>query len=73
MKTLDEIEAAAAALPIDQQQALFARLASRFARKRVQVEKPLGVLEIEPVSVGRVLQPLTEDDDLLGEMLESRE
>lgn len=31
-----------------------------------------GVLDIEPVSLGSVLRPLTSDDDLLGEMLENR-
>jgi len=31
-----------------------------------------SVLDIPPVSVGAVLQPVTSDDDLLGEMLEDR-
>jgi hypothetical protein len=31
-----------------------------------------SVLDIEPVSVGALLQPLGRDDDLLGEMLEGR-
>jgi hypothetical protein len=31
-----------------------------------------GVLDIKPVSLGSVLNPNTADDDLLGEMLESR-
>jgi hypothetical protein len=30
------------------------------------------VLDIPPVSLGRVLRPLTANDDLLGEMLEDR-
>ena len=33
---------------------------------------PHSVLDIPPVSIGEVLHPLTSDDDLLGEMLESR-
>ena len=31
-----------------------------------------GILDIGPVSLGAVLRPLTSNDDLLGEMLESR-
>ncbi|MCE9547209.1 MAG: antitoxin family protein [Planctomycetia bacterium] len=30
------------------------------------------VLDIQPISVGRILHPLSSDDDLLGEMLEGR-
>jgi hypothetical protein len=32
-----------------------------------------SILDIPPVNVGAVLQPLTSDDDLLGEMLEDRQ
>jgi hypothetical protein len=31
-----------------------------------------GILDIPPVSLGQVLRPLTDDDDLLGDMLEGR-
>jgi hypothetical protein len=31
-----------------------------------------SVLDIPPVNLGSVVQPLTRDDDLLGEMLEGR-
>jgi hypothetical protein len=31
-----------------------------------------SVLDIPPISVGSVLRPFTESDDLLGEMLEGR-
>jgi len=31
-----------------------------------------SIVDIVPVSVGRVLRPLSADDDLLGEMLEGR-
>jgi hypothetical protein len=31
-----------------------------------------SILDIAPVSLGVLLRPLTDDDDLLGEMLESR-
>lgn len=34
--------------------------------------QPHSILDIPTVSVGRVLRPLTSDDDLLGEMLEGR-
>jgi hypothetical protein len=34
--------------------------------------KPHSILDIPPVSVGKVLRPFTADDDLLGEMLEGR-
>lgn len=35
-------------------------------------QQPHSVLDIPPVSVGRVLRPLTSEDDLLGEMLDGR-
>jgi hypothetical protein len=31
-----------------------------------------SVLDIPPVSMGKMLRPLTSEDDLLGEMLEDR-
>jgi hypothetical protein len=31
-----------------------------------------GILDIQPVSLGSVVRPLTADDDLLDEMLEER-
>ena len=34
--------------------------------------KAHSILDIPPVSVGKVLRPLTADEDLLGEMLEGR-
>jgi predicted DNA-binding antitoxin AbrB/MazE fold protein len=44
------------------------------ARVTVQSLAPEGhsVLDIRPVSLGKVLSPLSPDDDLLGEMLEGR-
>jgi predicted DNA-binding antitoxin AbrB/MazE fold protein len=43
-------------------------------RVTVQSLAPEGhsVLDIRPVSLGKVLNPLSPDDDLLGEMLEDR-
>lgn len=38
-----------------------------------QVQGGHSVLDIPTVSVGAVLQPLSADDDLLGEMLEGRQ
>ncbi len=34
--------------------------------------KAHSILDIPPVSLGSVVQPLTSEDDLLGEMLEGR-
>ena len=34
--------------------------------------KTHGILDIPPVSLGRVLIPFSRDDDLLGELLEGR-
>jgi hypothetical protein len=36
------------------------------------VETTHGILDIPPISLGRIVQQLTADDDLLGEMLEGR-
>lgn len=34
--------------------------------------KAHGILDIPPVSLGRMVRPFTVEDDLLGEMLEGR-
>jgi hypothetical protein len=39
---------------------------------RMKDSQPRSVLDIETVSVGSVLHPLTSEDDLLDEMLEGR-
>jgi len=79
MKTLAEIETAADALPAEDKQELvrylLARLDAQTAEARYPTEMPPqghGILDIAPVKLGRVLQPVTSDDDLLGEMLEGR-
>jgi hypothetical protein len=72
MSTLAEIERAADALPQDQQERLFERLSERMRRRRLNSIPPHSVLDIAPVSLGRVIGPLSADDDLLGEMLEGR-
>ena len=80
MRTLAETEAAVETLPSPAQEELFAFLAARLGRGRTpqlsEPRKPVvsghSVLDIVPVHVGRVLRPLSPDDDLLGEMLEGR-
>jgi hypothetical protein len=72
MSTLTEIERATADLPLQQQERLFEWLAGRLQRQLA--DKPIGhsVVDIAPVSLGRVLQNLGPGDDLLDEMLEYR-
>jgi hypothetical protein len=79
MRTLVEIETAADALaPQDQQELLrflLQRLDAQEADGRFAARRPPqahSILDIEPVQIGRVLQPLTADDDLLEEMLDGR-
>ncbi len=38
----------------------------------IPVAKSHSVLDIPPVHVGRILRPLSPDDDLLDEMIEAR-
>ena len=64
--TLAEIEAAAAALSLDEQKKLFAWLASRVQSDRSVSTPTHSVLDIPPVSLGEILKPLTGDDDLLA-------
>ena len=73
MSTLKEIERAADALPPDQQGSLLEWLAERMRRRRLGSAPPHSVLDIAPVSLGRVIRPLGPDDDLLGEMLDGRQ
>ena len=42
------------------------------ASPRIEGSRSHSVLDIATMSVGRVLRPLSSDDDLLGEMLEGR-
>lgn len=69
MSTLTDIETAAAGLPLEDQQRLHRWLSDRL-EKRSNQRVPHSVLDIPPASVGRVLQDLASEDDLLGEMLE---
>lgn len=70
--TLADVEAAAAALPLDEQKQLLRSLESRIGQDVAKPPSKHSVLDIPTVSVGEILQPLTRDDDLLGEMLEGR-
>lgn len=72
MSTLPEIEAAAEALPIEDQKSLLAWLSSRVRQTRGDADQGHSVLDIDTVSLGRVLESLDADDDLLYEMLEGR-
>ena len=77
MSTLDEIEAAVDQLPPQQQERLLYFLTARLHNGRtvplsMSARAGRSVLDIGPVSVGKVLRPLSPDDDLLGEMLEGR-
>ena len=73
MSTLTEIERAADALPQDQQESLLECLSERMRRRHLNSVSPHSVLDIAPVSLGRVIRPLSPEDDLLGEMLEQRQ
>ena len=70
MATLEEIEAAAGALSQEQQRSLLKWLDTRVRAHQVKTAVPHSVLDIAPVSLGKMLRPLHPDDDLLGEMLE---
>lgn len=70
--TLAEVEAAAAALPVEEQKKLLRLLESRIRQDVAKPSTKHSVLDIPTVSVGEILTPLTRNDDLLGEMLEGR-
>jgi len=81
MNTLSEIETDVESLPLPQQQALFTFLAARLdhaidngqqRRLRDSHQTRHSVLDVSPAHLGRMLRPLSADDDLLGEMLEGR-
>ena len=76
MHDLTALETAADALPPQEKRELVQFLVKRLREEGVDtagLHMPShSVLDIEPVSVGAILQPLGGDDDLLGEMLEGR-
>lgn len=77
MHDLTELETAVDALPAQEKRELLQFLVSRLHAEGIETAglhlPSHSVLDIEPVSVGAVLQPLGRDDDLLGEMLEGRQ
>jgi hypothetical protein len=72
MSTLDEIEAAAQALPQDQQRKLFEWLGARLAEPQSPTRRH-SILDLAPISVGKIIHLPGTEDDLLGEMLEDRQ
>lgn len=74
MNHLSELEAAAESLPTEHQRELVQFLLSRLRDEGVDTADlnsvHQSVLDIESVSLGRVLQPFDSDIDLLGDMLE---
>ena len=72
MTTLAEIESAVSNLPQQQKYELFRFLAKELESPGSQTPASArrSVLDIVPVSLGAVLGPLDDNDDLLGEMLE---
>jgi hypothetical protein len=72
MTTLAEIEAATSELTQDQQRILLQWLMARMQSGATQPPEPHSVLDIPPVSLGRIIRLPGEDDDILGEMMEGR-
>ena len=72
MPTFSEIAAAAAALPPDDQRSLLNWLSERTRVEQRDAAPPHGILDIAPVSLGKMLCAVQPDDDVLGEMLEHR-
>lgn len=70
MSTLAEIEAAVPKLNAEE----LVELEKFVQNERRKAAQPAGhsVLDIPSVHVGRILKPLSADDDFLGEMLEGR-
>jgi len=73
MSTLAEIEEATKALPLEEKETLLAWLSRHLNQSRLEITpRQHSVLDINPVSVGEILRPFNEDDDVLEEMLEER-
>jgi hypothetical protein len=74
---LADLETAADALPALEKRELVQFLLSRLREEGVEsgdLQLPShSLLEIEPVSVGALLRPWRDGNDLLGEMLEGRQ
>jgi hypothetical protein len=78
MTTLNEIKAAADQLPREELFILYTWMKERLATAAPDAttlsrgQGSHSVLDIPVVSLGRIIRPLTPDDDILGEMLEGR-
>ncbi len=76
MKSLSEIEAAVSNLPLEYKQHLLRFLQALLQEEGQEISpSPAGsrsVLDIQPVTLGKVLRPLDSDDDILEEMLEGQ-
>ena len=72
MTTLTEIQSAANALSPEQKRMLFRFLEGQLQEVAESPPPRLSVLDIKPVSLGAVLQPFLDTDDLLDEMLGAR-
>ena len=76
MHDLTALETAADALPVQEKRELLQFLLSRLREEGVDTTHLpptiCSINDITPVSLGTLLQPLRRDDDILGEMLESR-
>ncbi|HQX48393.1 MAG TPA: hypothetical protein PLY87_31335 [Planctomycetaceae bacterium] len=75
MTTLDEIENAVSTLPKQQKYELFQFLARQLDADATQnLERTShSVLDIAPIRLGSLLESIDQDDDVLGQMLESEE
>ncbi len=72
MSTLQEIEQAVATLEPTEQRLLLEWLTGHLQKKPPMPPAVYSVLDIPPISVGRLLVDDVMGDDLLGEMLEDR-
>jgi hypothetical protein len=70
MSTLAEIEAAVPRLNADELAELEKFVQAQL--RKASIPKAHSVMDIPTVNVGRILRPISSDDDLLGEMLEGR-
>ena len=74
MTTLTEIETAVQSLSADEKYELYRHLEGQFHSSSAPTSQSRGhsFIDIPAVHLGRVLLPLSPDDDLLEEMLEGR-
>ena len=72
MKTLTEIESDVEALSTDQKYILYRFLEGQLKGAAGAPLKRQSVLDIPTVNLGKILRPLTGEDDRLGEMLEEQ-